>query len=574
MKFQVWEFLARLIAPIFSSAPSGRQTGEIWYESTADKFRGQKTSWPVDLEWTWGGWAPVWDWKESVRIGTAVNITLSWLQTIDGITTVAWDRVLVKAQTTGSENWIWIAAAWAWARATDADWGTEISSMTVVWIEEWTTLAWTLWRVQNTWSITIWTTALVFAQIPSTENFWILRWSLPPPKYPLDVTINSFDTLQTNFYGWWTVALDTSNEYEWTGSMKLSLVTTWPTWPRLTLPSSLDLTWASFICPVQSLNWTNTSSLEILFWNDSGFTNAYSYSLKWGLVSPANSEWLVFPFSVRQCSVFSGTPNWSSITHILVRGQAVTAWTDAWVDRLSWYRPTRKAFWIIWFDDGLLTQFNNGLAKLNQWGIKAMFYYIWNEIWWANNMTVAMLQYLRKMGHVIGWHGGTNLTLFTTDQVKADLYSMEKHMVDNGLYSPHYSFPNGASTEAIVQIVKKHFESLWYINWWPNLHDFTNNYVINRYSPDSAVSLATMQWWVDNAIATNTAFEITIHGIVASGATGAQILQSNYDALIDYIWAYKAAWVLDMWTRDDYFHLKYDSVANPLMWNSRFPFLW
>lgn len=43
MKFSVLEAVSRLIAPIFSSAPSGRQTGEIWYESTANKFRGQKT---------------------------------------------------------------------------------------------------------------------------------------------------------------------------------------------------------------------------------------------------------------------------------------------------------------------------------------------------------------------------------------------------------------------------------------------------------------------------------------------------------------------------------------------------
>lgn len=51
MKLNIWEFLHKLITPIFTTPPSGRSTGEIWYESTANKFRWQKSSWAVDLEW-------------------------------------------------------------------------------------------------------------------------------------------------------------------------------------------------------------------------------------------------------------------------------------------------------------------------------------------------------------------------------------------------------------------------------------------------------------------------------------------------------------------------------------------
>lgn len=61
------------------------------------------------------------DVKPSCRAATTANITLSGEQTIDGIAVVAGDRVLVKNQSTASQNGIYVAAAGAWARATDMD---------------------------------------------------------------------------------------------------------------------------------------------------------------------------------------------------------------------------------------------------------------------------------------------------------------------------------------------------------------------------------------------------------------------------------------------------------------------
>jgi hypothetical protein len=50
-----------------------------------------------------------------------------------------------------------------------------------------------------------------------------------------------------------------------------------------------------------------------------------------------------------------------------------------------------------------------------------------------------------------------------------------------------------------------------------------------------------MQAWVDNAIANNNMVIIAFHGIVASGATGAQINQATYDTIMDYIGTKKDA---------------------------------
>lgn len=57
--------------------------------------------------------------KAPCRVATTANITLSGLQTIDGVTVAADDRVLVKDQTDAVENGIYNAATGEWTRALD-----------------------------------------------------------------------------------------------------------------------------------------------------------------------------------------------------------------------------------------------------------------------------------------------------------------------------------------------------------------------------------------------------------------------------------------------------------------------
>jgi len=107
------------------------------------------------------------DLKESVRVATTTNITLSGLQTIDGVTLIAGDRVLVKDQTTQTENGIYVVSSTAWNRSTDADNtpGNEVSGGMFTFIEEGTVNGDTGWVLSSPNGVAVLgTDNLIFSQ--------------------------------------------------------------------------------------------------------------------------------------------------------------------------------------------------------------------------------------------------------------------------------------------------------------------------------------------------------------------------------------------------------------------------
>jgi hypothetical protein len=106
------------------------------------------------------------DVKGSVRAATTANITLTNTQTVDGVALSVGDRVLVKNQTTASQNGIYVVASGAWTRAADCDNtpGTEVTSGLFTFVEEGTANADSGWVLTTDGTITLGTTGLSFVQ--------------------------------------------------------------------------------------------------------------------------------------------------------------------------------------------------------------------------------------------------------------------------------------------------------------------------------------------------------------------------------------------------------------------------
>lgn len=192
---------------VLSAAPASPAAGQFYYDSATQRFNGYNGAWKAlahedEVVKLTGAQtvagvktfssspvlpsaAPTTDWqaapkkyvddsvaaavsgldvKASVRAATTANITLSGTQTVDGVALVAGDRVLVKDQSTASANGIYVVAAGAWSRSTDADTSAEVTAGLYVFVEEGTTNADSGWMLTTNGAITLGTTALTFTQ--------------------------------------------------------------------------------------------------------------------------------------------------------------------------------------------------------------------------------------------------------------------------------------------------------------------------------------------------------------------------------------------------------------------------
>ncbi len=130
-------------------------------------------------------------WKSQVRAATTTNGTLATAfangQTIDGVTLVTGNRILIKNQTTQTENGIYVvAASGAPTRAVDADSAAELVNATV-YVSEGTTLADTAWTQTTNAPITVGSSNLVWAQVGGSSGFTVAGNGLTSSGGTVDV---------------------------------------------------------------------------------------------------------------------------------------------------------------------------------------------------------------------------------------------------------------------------------------------------------------------------------------------------------------------------------------------------
>jgi hypothetical protein len=106
---------------------------------------------------------------DECRMASTANVTLSGVQTIDGVTGVADDRVFVRVQTNPAENGIYEMKAGAWVRDTDGDTWDELISALIP-ISEGTTMADTLWLITADRGGTLGTTPIPSIQLPGAND--------------------------------------------------------------------------------------------------------------------------------------------------------------------------------------------------------------------------------------------------------------------------------------------------------------------------------------------------------------------------------------------------------------------
>lgn len=101
--------------------------------------------------------------KVPCKAATTANITLSGEQTVDGVSCVTGDRVLVKSQTSSINNGIYEVDTGTWTRDLDFDGANDVVTGTIVMVLNGSANQNTYWRVTTTGTITFGSSAITFA---------------------------------------------------------------------------------------------------------------------------------------------------------------------------------------------------------------------------------------------------------------------------------------------------------------------------------------------------------------------------------------------------------------------------
>lgn len=268
--------------------------------------------------------------KDAVRAATTANITLSGTQTVDGVVLIAGNRVLVKDQSTGSQNGLYDVSASAWTRTSDSDSTTgELSGGTFVFVQEGTVNADSGFVCTNDGAVTVGTTALTFTQFSGAGQI-VAGAGLTKTGNTLDVggtasriTVNA-DTVDI-----------ASNYVGQTSITTLGTVGT-GTWQGTTVAVAYGGTGATTATGTGALVLANTPTLITPVLGTPGSGNFSSGTFTWPTFNQ-NTSGTAAGLSAT-LAVNSGGTGATTLTGIL-RGNGTSAFTAA-VDGTDYLSPT------------------------------------------------------------------------------------------------------------------------------------------------------------------------------------------------------------------------------------------
>lgn len=251
--------------------------------------------------------------KINVKVASITNVNISSAPaSIDWVALTAWDRVLLKNQTLGTENWVYVfSSTWSsLTRAIDSNTWPRMVSATYP-VSEWITNQDTRFTITND-SITIWVTNIIFSQTWgawtyvawswlqlignsfSIPTWWVLNTMIANPAVTSLSWTNTGDqtiTLTWDATGSWTWSFPTTvskvngvafswlatgilKNTTWTWVPSIAVPADFPTLNQNTTGNAATATLASIVTTNANLTWPITSVGNATTITDNAVTNA------------------------------------------------------------------------------------------------------------------------------------------------------------------------------------------------------------------------------------------------------------------------------------------------------------
>lgn len=309
-------------------------------------------------------------------------------------------------------------------------------------------------------------------------------------------------------------------------------------------------------------------SLQCLVSTANDFTNYYLAAATVVPVAKSNVNlepgWNFINFAKSDFSK-TGTHDWATSTYQMVRIRATlsggtgTKWFV--IDSLYGvygYRPQIRFS----FDDGALSQYDNALPIMNEYGLKGTCFVVGANAGQGSTMSAAQMRQLQDThGWTIGSHtySHTAQTSQSLAAVEQDIVLNQRWLQDNGLNGWRYfAYPQGEYTFASKAITSRYHDlcraSLAHADqhkvWKGNELQNKKNIRIRDVADGDAASVQIAH--VNTAIALGESADFNFHNIKGVGETGTGYSNAAFRSLCQYLYGMQQSNVLDVPTYADY----------------------
>ena len=243
-------------------------------------------------------------------------------------------------------------------------------------------------------------------------------------------------------------------------------------------------------------------------------------------------------------SAFVGSAVWSAIQRVQIvfkdksGGLQATGWIGgaAFVKRdpLTRY-PNGVA--CLTFDDTYGSAFSIARPKMDAYGWRGTLFPIIDLIGQGGKLTQENIDQLVLQGWEVGAHADTNanhalgFVAMTSAQRRASAIAMLNWMRDRGYPSSSFAWPLGVHNDAAAADVRQYFDS-GRLAFSTHAESVTPAMPYRLKSINAGSQQASLAALITQTVADKGALVITLHDIMASGASGNHISTANFDTLL------------------------------------------
>lgn len=182
--------------------------------------------------------------------------------------------------------------------------------------------------------------------------------------------------------------------------------------------------------------------------------------------------------------------------------------------------PFTRGIVSVTFDDGWANQYSNAVPVLNSLGINSTFYIISGSLNDPSTyMTAAQVLSLYQGGNEIGSHSVTHSDMTTLTAAKLQQeFADSQTTLQNLIGAPvsNFAYPYGAYNANTITAGKVYYGSQRTVKGGLNTKDGLDIMQLKIYEVDSNISQATVQGWIDAAIAQKAWLILVFHEVATT----------------------------------------------------------